>query len=249
MSINIFVISPEYLDALYTEALKFDFTLQGYGNIGLAMKGLQYTNISDIVGFLYMADNLPKDTEPLERFMTLCNAISSNLHMPFMFAIKNPAKLGKYLTLTKYDNLKFIVLKEMEEVTDLLIKRDIFGALLLERLEPYKLNESDQVTPVQPTIPVLEYKPVFSGFILSVFSHVDLSETLEDTLRSDKVYLELMKVSEIAANIRRLYITRKLGKPINSLSDNLKVSIEKVTDPGAYCNYKALFQLAVGEVM
>ena len=57
----IFVISPVYLEALYEEAKPFDFRLQGYGNFTDACEGLLYTNVKDIIGYAYVADNLPKD--------------------------------------------------------------------------------------------------------------------------------------------------------------------------------------------
>lgn len=248
VTINIFAISPDYMDALYKEAISFDFALQGYGNPDAALKGLCYTNISDVIGFLYMASRLPKNVDALRRFLFVCDKMASDNGLTFLFALNSKQNPWSMLGLEEYTNLRFSTLTAIDDVTDTLIKRDIFGSLLLSRFEPYDFREKQEILDKkQPIIPVLEYRPVFSSLVLKVLEPSVGLMSLTQTLKADAIYCELLQVSRVASDIRRFVIMRRIGMDTERLKKSLDRTINDIDDPTSYCNYRALLQLAAEE--
>lgn len=248
--ITIFAISPEYLDALYQEALSFNFTLQGYGNEESAMKGLQYTNVSEIIGFLYMAERLPKDITKLQRFILICDKIAENSDLTFLFVLRGKFNPTQVVGEAGLQHLKIKVLTLADDVTDTLIKRDVFGTLLLSRFSPYVFDNTTG-TPndyQQATIPVLEYCPVFPDFVLEVLAPSVQLVALDHTLQADGIYQKLLGISKLAAEMRKLVIMKRLGMETSRIEQRIGAKVEETEDISTFCNYNALFQLAKEEV-
>ena len=54
---TIFMISPSFLDAAFTEAKKYDFVLQGYGSFEMGIQGLVKINVIDLLGIVLLVEN------------------------------------------------------------------------------------------------------------------------------------------------------------------------------------------------
>lgn len=241
----IFVISPVYLEALYEEAKPFDFRLQGYGNFTDACEGLLYTNVKDIIGYAYVADNLPKDLKEFDRFLSYCNLIATE-ETTFMLAIKDERNLADLKGFAKYKKINFSHIPNIEVFTDLLIKRDIYGSLLLSKYEPYQLNVEPQKHFLHD-ISTIEYKPLFNNVILSLFNKPYLMRNVEETLKNDEIYNDVSKYSAPLEIMRRMLVMLYFGKSIIPQLEEARQLILKVEDPIEFCNYSALLKLLEGK--
>lgn len=242
ITIVIFAVSPHYLEALYNEALQFDFSLQGYGNVQDALCGLQYTNFQEIIGFLYLDDTIPNDAESLDHFLSIINKVASGREVTFLFALKSKGSINQKLHLDDYENLKIRYINRIDDVTDLLIRRELFGSLLLEKFEPYQFYEEDNVPPTKEIFK-LEFKPLFSDNLLEIMDSYEKKRTSEETLKHDSIYRKLLKFSEIGAGLRKFRILRSLQEDTTVLEAALKKQIDLLEDPTEFCNYNALFNL------
>lgn len=64
---TIFMISPSFLDAAFTEAKKYDFVLQGYGSFKMGVQGLVKINVIDLLGIVLLVEN--------EKQIVLCSIL------------------------------------------------------------------------------------------------------------------------------------------------------------------------------
>lgn len=217
-----FIISPTYLKNLYSEALKYDFKLQGYGNVTNALKGLLKTNITDILGFAYVNTRLPSDLRPLRYFMRLCGMISECEKYPkkFVFALHDVDGIVDLFN-TDFGNIDFSYL-ELETLTDIEINRGIFGSILKSNFNPYEISlkkdnagsfDTDSVEltkndllALHDAFPVLSCHPAINQYYLQVFETYVLLSKLEDTVKQDEIFQDFSAYNKDLAELRKIYI-------------------------------------------
>ena len=240
----IFAISPNYLEALYNESKNFEFTLQGYGNIAESYKGLQGVNIKNILGFIYLGDKLP-DEKQFKRFLRVCNLISANNPRPFVIALCDGATLGNSLNTKKYKNLKFYTLPSIEILTNLVIKADIFGPILLDNFQPYQFNEEVSESKIGH-LNTIEYKPIISDVFYKIFSPAHYQGSLHNFIENDKIYNNLLTSNKLLAECRLIVLRCKYLEKSGTIEpthkkglyDSIKSverAIQNIEDNKIYC--------------
>ncbi len=235
---SIFMVSPNYLEKSYNEALKYEFTLQGYGSCENGSKGLLKINVTDILGYVYFAQKLPADLSSLEEFIYRCNLMGGN--KKFIFALLDSSRINQ-LNLKNYHNLRFGLINVEEIVTDTLINRDIFGTLLLDNYAPYSAEECSNGIPENQYVYRLRYKPLFSSYILDCLRKINRAESFEQTLMNDEIYLKYCKDNSILAKFREYYI--KTYYQANLDNTHLQQLIQDNLDNINYGVYTALLAL------
>lgn len=218
----IFVISPTYLESLYKEALKYDFKLQGYGNVTNALKGLFKTNVSDIIGFAYVNTRLPTNLAHLKYFMSLCGMCCEYSGKPkkFMFALHDFEGITDLFD-RDFGNLDFSYLT-LETMTDVEINRGIFGSILKNNYNPYELGlrkedvNSYETTPdnltkndllaLHDSFPVLSFHHAINPYYLQVFNSYNRLGSLDETVNQDEIYQDFSLYNKRLAELRRIYI-------------------------------------------
>lgn len=235
---SIFMVSPNYLEISYNEALKYEFTLQGYGSCENGSKGLLKINVTDVLGYVYFAQRLPADLSSLEEFIYRCNLMGGN--RKFIFALLDTSRINQ-LNLKSYHNLRFGLINIEEIVTDTVINRDIFGSLLLDNYTPYSIEGIDNTIPENQYVYRLRYKPLFSSYILDCLRKVNRAESFEQTLMNDEIYLKYCKDNSILAKFREYYI--KTYYQANLDNSHLQQLIQDNLDNINYGVYSALLAL------
>ena len=235
---SIFMISPNYLEISYNEALKYEFTLQGYGSCENGSKGLLKINVTDVLGYVYFAHSLPKDLASLEEFIYRCNLMGGN--KKFIFALLDTSRIN-FLNLRNYHNLRFGIVNIEEIVTDTVINRDIFGSLLLDNFSPYNTESSKETSTESQYVYRLRYKPLFSSYVLDCLKKVNRTDSFEQTLMNDEVYLRYCKDNSILAKFREFYI--KTYYQANLDNTYLQQIIQDNLDTINYGVYSALLSL------
>ena len=241
----IFSVSPSYLDALYECSEDFDFKLQGYGSIESASRGLMSTNVLDVIGFIYLANRLPKNLKRLEVFLHKCDLMCSASRRSFIFAIKDKRQLGK-LGLEQYKNVDFLFVNT-ETITNVLIRRDLFGTLLLTRFKPYVFAEHEDSLP-EMGIPTLSYDPLFPTAVYKVLSEIPATGDYRYVRFVDQTLADLADSSEVLAALRDSRIKHSCGLDCSEDLVEVKRKIDTVDDVSLYCVYTALYRIICEEV-
>lgn len=232
----IFVVSPDYLEACYKEAQGYDFFLQGYGSLEAASKGLLKTNAFDILGFVYLAQALPEDLNPLVNFMLKCNLLHSN--RKFIFALQDNSNLSNIFNAVKFDNLRISYLPSVEVVTDSIINKDIFGSILLDNYKPYLLQPEERPALSDFSFNKLVYKPLFPDSFLRCLDPVEKLDSVEHTLLYDSIYQDYTTFNPKLAEIRKGFVLREFGHTISK-----KDYLDLIKDESVnYCLYRVLVQ-------
>ena len=241
---TLFVISPDYLDAMIAETRKYSFTLQGYGNVEDARLGLRKTNLGEILGFIYFGKNLPKDTGDLRRFVGLLNLACRNTRKKFIFAGSDAGRIASILPPECRQNLDVEIFSDYSYVTDTMINRELIGNVLLANYSPYKMDEKpDASLPLFGGTPRLRYEPIFPKRLLRFFEGVQKRGDCESTLLYDQHLKELEEKDACLAMLRRLQIQFSFGEADFELQSKIGQMIEQVDDAKDYCCKKALLYL------
>lgn len=233
----IYVVSPDYLEALYTEAKNYTFCLQGYGNFYDATKGLLKTNISDILGFCYVGTELFYEKSDTSAYLETCNMLCRNNTKKFIFALQNSRGLADVLKISDFKNLNVSYLPDFEILTDTVINKQLFGSILLDNYSPYLIK--DEQPPVfKVENPSLQYQTLFSDYVLQCLNPIDKLATFEDTKLNDNIYQEYINDKSDIAYIRECKIKKLFDMPYDKKA--IIEIIEKREEVQQYCIYRAL---------
>lgn len=228
----IYAISPQYLEALYDEVQDFSFQLQGYGAFAAALAGLRFVSAKDVLGFVYLADKVPKKTKVVQLFLEYMNNYFSG--KIFILVIKDETNLTNVMEFNKYSRIKFMHINNIEHISDTMIRHDIFGTILRENFAPYKFD-SEGVIDSFGSIRKLEYSALFQKEVLDVFKPIQNLSTLERTLAYDPIYNELKKTKSYLENFRKMYIAFALNEDIEPIQCQLEKSTEALKTDKEYC--------------
>ena len=195
------------------------------------------TNISEIIGFIFVANELTYKKESHKEFIDTCNILCRNKRRKFIYALRNSKGLSDVLKKANYDNLNMTYLPDFEILTDTVINKQLFGSVLLDIHEPYLLHEEEKKGVVMQN-PKLQFQPLFSEYILNCLSPIDKLNTLEDTKINDSVYQEYLKDEVDLAFIRECMINKLFG--IDYDKDKLRDIVDRREEAQQYCMYRAL---------
>lgn len=249
----IFVISPDYLDSIFKEAKKYDFGIQGYSTVQDAAKGLLKTNVFDILGFVFVSRTLPKDLSVLHGFMDLCNSMQAR--RKFLFALNDNSRLFELFREGGFEYLDIAYVNEIEVMTDIEINQNIFGSILRYNYDPYKLDEKEKPSLAKGNLPRLEYKPIINKYPLNVLEEVHIADTVETTLKYDKIYEEYRETEnpdEALCKLRELYIKvdyslkcqmHDKAELLEEMQKCDKLISDLCTDKTLLCIYKSLLTM------
>ena len=235
----VFVISPHYLNSIFEESKKYEFALQGYGNFSNAHKGLMYTNLSDVLGFAYVADSLPRNQHNLLSFVRLVNMMSSVKRVTFLFALKDNSGLEKIALTKKFKNILFKYVPGIDVFTDVTFNKGVFGSILLDNYSPYLLKASEESVQ-NGSIPCLSYVPLFSKYVTGVFEEPEVFDSVEETLKYDEFFTEVLQFNRILGTFRECFIRMAFGESVNSTLDSLEEELHSVENCTDFCNYNAI---------
>lgn len=233
----IFAVSPDYLEPLYTEAKKYDFCLQGYGAAVSARQGLLKTNVADILGFIYVADELLDEPDELVSYLNTLNMISRGSRRKMIFALQHNKGLADILHRAEIENLDIVMLNGLEVVTDTVINKQLYGSILLDNYDPYELVKHDKSTDFGQT-KLLQYKPLFSDYVLKCLAEVETFDTYEETCVNDGILQEYCQDKSDLAKIRDAKIRKLFDLPFNK-GEILDI-LEKRKEAEEYCMVRAL---------
>ena len=212
---TVMVISPSYLSALLKESDKFSFCIQGYGSFENAHSGLVKTNVSELIGFAYVGKTLPiensKDYLEMLEFLEMLDGLEEKRRIVFL-----TISSGGYLRrlAKKFSNVEIFRVEGVQDITDTVIDKDVFGNIILFMGSPYKLIEQtgSDLPYEQNDDWKLHYKHVMNPDVLRCLEDVVELGNLNETLINDEVYnMFLSSGNNLYAIIRQNVVAKRCG--------------------------------------
>ena len=242
----LYVISPCYLNALRTEADNYNFYIQGYQNFKQANNGLYKRNISDILGFLYFADTIPRKPWELIKFIRRVDTFAPK-GMIFLISVKDPTNLDVIKHNIKTINLTVKCSVKWELVTDVVVKT-AFAPFILSNYDLYEDTNIGSIKKINTSIynrnsepNNIQYRRLFSNNLMEVLSEVNKLETCQETEQADLILNKLISTKSVARQVRLAFIRAHFGiEPVErELLKNLHVLTEnEILDKALYSKFQ-----------
>lgn len=223
-----YIVSDSYLKALKKESDDFSFSIKGFCSIKQGLKNLPFTNMEDILGFVIAYHELPEDLSELVRYINTLNNICDKPVVLFSYFKEGVSHVIEHIN---YNNIKLYVSTDMEAVTDIVIKREVYGSILKEIYPMYYRGKSLEEDEKNNFTHSLEYyKPIINLDTEKVLSKVSISPSYDKALASDialkdfdnNPVLSLLRTKVIQKHFN---IDRDLKSHLNNLLES--VSLEK----------------------
>lgn len=227
---TIIVISPDYLESCFKEAQDFSFCMQGYGNFEMANNRLMYTNAQDILGFAYVCEEMPKSGskkyKQMLKFFDNCNLMQANLK----FVIVTQGNIGSVLKdLKQFKFLRFAYKESVEYITDTVLRRDVFGSILIDVYNPYEEIPTEVKDFTGFDCPRLSFRPIVPDTLFLVASTVRRLDTLKETIDNDVILLKYGD-NEIVALLRQIFIIHRFGEDCEKLINQFYKKVVDLDD-------------------
>lgn len=249
-----YVVSPDFLLPFERESKDCSFYIQGYrdfvsytnedgSSYKSAISELYKTNINDILGFIILVDSLEPYIKDINTYLQEVNKVCKDNRRRVVIG-SITAKSDRYLAqLDPTPNIDLYRVTNIDIVTDVTIRRDLFGTILAGRA-PYKFLDSKNNKRSYIELPTLKYNPIISKRILRVLNPVTLiSEDFDKVLSYDDVYVGYLEEGDtILAYIRKMKIKNEMGKPISNNTEEDKRIYEEINKSPIKILYKALIK-------
>ncbi len=238
---SVLIISPTYLTALHKESRKFSFAFHGYGSFKFACDGLLEINSGNLLGVAYVADKLPEKTTSeyiyMNNFLSLCDKLEDS--KKFVFVLREQAagvnELVKSLT-----RLRVFVTADEMNITDTVINQKVFGSLLLDNNEPYKLTDKQQASTEFGDY-LLQMSPVVSRLYLMCLDEIVQLGDYQTTLENDLPYQEYVKTENtLLAMLRNQRIARAFNLNDRHLDLQITQRLNTLADNNLWCLCKVI---------
>lgn len=205
---TIIVISPHYLEAVFKEAKKHNFAIQGYGKFSLACKGVLFINSSELLGVSFIGDKLPKvqsgEFKKLIEFLDLLSNMQKKIK--FTIVTKEDIPIGYSKIFKQHQNIEFYGRTGLEYITDTVISQNVFGSILLANKKPYKFQESKEEDVKHYSLPSVTVDNLISPYLLQCISTVNICEDYNTTVAYDSVCLQYRNDKNEALVCMREYV-------------------------------------------
>ena len=183
-----YVVSPDYLLPLVEESKDYSFKVKGFSDCTRAYNNLITTNQSSILGYVLLYEEIPDDCTDIVEFINFLNVIGDK-KTTVLFSVKNSDGFDQLLEYLEVDNIDFIYYVDFEVLTDLVIRRNLFGSILIKKFRPYK----DIIKPLNMVTTYNDNKnltPVLPSDILMILSPIIKFDTCQHTIDNDSVIKE-----------------------------------------------------------
>lgn len=238
---SVLVISPTYLTALHKESRKFSFAFHGYGSFALACDGLLEINSGELLGVAYVSDKLPEkgtsEYNCMKKFLNLCDKLEDS--KKFIFVIQEQAS-GINEVVKGLTNLRVFATTNEINITDTVINQKVFGSLLLDNNEPYKLTEKQgEVKELGDYL--LQMSPVVSKAYLMCLDEIVKIDDYQTTLENDIPYQEYLKSDNtLLAMLRNQRIVKAFGLNDRHLDLQIAQRLDNLQDNNLWCLCKVI---------
>ena len=232
---SILIESPDYLEAIFKESDKYNFTIFGYGNVQVALQKIIQINSYELIGTAFVYDSIPKkDTTDYKLLLELLDKAALFNKKVLLVTRDSIAPIKS--DIQKISNLKLSYLENQEFISDTVINKCIFGSLLLNTIKPYKLDKQESVNENLESLPTLKNENIVPDYVLDIFSAIKPTDNVTDTINFDDAYNHYKDANKIVASLRKMFIRKTMNKNNFKPNESILIEINNCTN-----NVKALF--------
>ena len=182
----VYLVTPDYMLAIIEESKGYSFSIKAYSDAKMAYNKLAFTNQSSVLGYLLVYEELPEILDDIVNFINFLNLVGSKDTI-VLLAVNDPDGLEDTLFPALHtDNITFLYLTEYEVMTDLVIRRNLFGSIIIKKFKPYteRVELPNYVTSFNSNKNLV---PVLPEDILLIFEPIKILDTVEFTIKHDTV--------------------------------------------------------------
>lgn len=238
----IYCITNCYVRALIHEVQNYEsFLLKCYCSVAEGIRNLKYTNMSEILGFIILLDNVGETDEDFFDLVDLINSINlESSNTTVVLALRDSTGYEDLEEEIELNNIKLYLIDGIEMMTDTIIKRDLFGTILREEYNPYLDNKVKKI--VEFTEPVTSsVSPIFPPSIEKLITPVVVAPNLRLALENDEVFNSIHEGDDVAYFLRSEQINKIYGN-FEDRSEMLEGILKNNTD-GLNDVYRSVYEL------
>lgn len=234
----IYAVSPDFLKPLAIESKEFSFAIRGYCSVKQGIKNLKFSNQEDLLGYVLLFYELPREVSPLIDLIHRIDFVSKK-GTPVVFC--SMFKDGVSLVLKNLDlrNIELSVYTDLESMTDIDIKREIFGTILKANYTPYIEGENNNVFPTRDKPNT--YRQLMPPDILLLNEEIVPAPSAEMCMKADNIINHTRDSNEIIFMLRTMQINKKFGIKINN--DNVFNSLLSTVNKDNKLLYRLCYDL------
>lgn len=241
----VYCVSDCYLRALVAESRPYSFEVKGCCSLEDGLSQLMTINVSEIKGFVILIQDLGEDDDYFYNLVDLINAINDiseghTLVLGVCYS-DNYKQLEGYIDT---DNLNVYLVDDIELVTDVIIRRDIYGTIVRNVCEPYLEKPKTKVNDYEE-FKSSNVEPIFRESIQRLKEPVVIAPNLRRAVENDEVLASISKDDSIAYFLRSEQINRAYGVDKDN-SSMLDLLLNNVADTSLCHIYKSLYKLIQG---
>lgn len=182
-----YVVSPDYLMPIIQQSKDYSFRVKGFSDCSRAYNNLSCTNQVSILGYILVYDEIPEDSTDIVEFINFLNLIGSKDTI-VLFSTRDPDGFEQLRGYLEVDNINFICYNDFEVLTDLVIRRNLFGSILIRKLRPY-MDEDVPLNIVASYNCNSNIVPVLPRDILMILSPIVKYDNSKHTCDNDAVLM------------------------------------------------------------
>ena len=211
---SIYTISPEYLETISNECSMFQYIdIIGYREIDKAIRRFHFTNVKDVLGYLYVSDYMPdfKDMMRLIRKIEL----TLNKSKILMLVVRDRDSFLNFANQYQGSLVKIRAIAGFEVLTDVILKNAI-GTIYKTQAEPYAELEKKRFDDVVVNDKYISFERLVDTEITDLIAPIYLRKygDLEDTLKYDDLLIDFHRIGDTSSfsyKYRVQYIRACLG--------------------------------------
>ena len=230
-----YVVSPHFLRPIVAESSDFSFAVRGYCSIRDGVDNLKFSNFEDIKGFIFCFYELPKKLMPLVKFI---NYLDDLCEKPVVICSCVKDGMSLLIKHVHHKHIKLFVVTPVDDMTDIVIRRDLFGTILRETDQPY-VKESKKETEEEQDRGMPKYVPILPKIVNRLYDRVIQTDDVQSALNFDTALRFYKGNSDILYFLRTQQILKKNGKFVDKSNELAKIL---KNNPDKYM-YKALYRM------
>ena len=240
----IYCVSDCYLRALVAESKPYSFEVKACCSLEEGLNQLKYLNLSEIRGFVILIEEITNDDKYFYNLVDLINSINLiGSGQPVVLAICNS---DGYQSLDGYletDNISLFLVDDIDFMTDIVIRRDIYGTIIKETSSPYvSKSKAKNVYDGQEEFSSSNVKPLFRENIQRLVEPVVVAPNINRAIENDDVLLSISEDDDIPYFLRLEQIN-KAYNVVKDTSEMFKTLLTKVTDRYEKTIYISIYNL------
>lgn len=213
----LYVVSPDFLRPIVKESAEYSFAIKGYCSVEEGASNLLNSNMEDLCGFALVFFELPQDLTPLVKLINELNRIAKDKVVVLCTMVKDGLEvLNKYLEI---DNLRFFLLSDLDSMTDVVIKRSIFGTIVSETEQPY-LEDYKSEEVVQGSPKDNSWFNILNEKVISLSEPVITAPDIHRAVSQDEIANKWQDVDDMFYFLRKAQIKKKYKDQGNPKADD-----------------------------